>query len=232
MVIDLLFSIQFDEQDTNQSDTQNWLFLMSDKLILVTALAIWISTSAMAILEPCLPLWLLTQLHPKKWQLGTVFIPDSLGYLVGTNFFGSISFRCGQIKTAVAALMLVGVSCCVIPSATSVSSLIVPHFGLGLGIGIVDASLVPLMASIVDSKTLDDGSGSTDLTTNYGSVYAIQQTAVSLAYSVAPFLGGELTKVLGFPSLMRILGIVNFLYGPFLVFMTMRINLVVRPKII
>lgn len=147
-----------EDQELPSSDTQNWMQLLSDKMILVIALAIWISTSAMAILEPCLPIWLLSQLHPKKWQLGTVFIPDSLGYLIGTNFFGSISFRCGQIRTAVMALMLVGLSCAIIPSATSVSSLIIPHFGLGLGIGIVDTSLVPLLASIVDSKMSDDAS--------------------------------------------------------------------------
>lgn len=127
-------------------------------MILVIVLAIWISTSAMAILEPCLPLWLLSQLHPKKWQLGTVFIPDSFGYLCGTNFFGAISFRYGQIRCAVTALMLVGISCIFIPAATSVSGLIVPHFLLGLGIGVVDTSLVPLLASIVDAKIMEDAS--------------------------------------------------------------------------
>ena len=41
----------------------------------------------MAMLEPCLPIWLMSTIHPEKWQLGTVFLPDSLGYLLGTNFF-------------------------------------------------------------------------------------------------------------------------------------------------
>lgn len=47
----------------------------------------------------------------QKWQLGTVFIPDSVGYLVGTNFFGGISYRVGRWRVAVAAMLLVGVSC-------------------------------------------------------------------------------------------------------------------------
>lgn len=42
---------------------------------------------------------------------------------------------------SVIAIMVVGVSCIVIPEAKTVSSLIVPHFCLGLGIGILDASL-------------------------------------------------------------------------------------------
>ncbi len=72
--------------------------------------AICISTTSMSILESCLPLWLLEKMNPtpEKWQLGikiiyisfnlniefvikfilkgTVFIPDSIGYLIGTNF--------------------------------------------------------------------------------------------------------------------------------------------------
>jgi DHA1 family solute carrier family 18 vesicular amine transporter 1/2 len=50
-----------------------------------------------------------------------------------------------------------------------------PHFGLGLGIGIVDSALVPMLANLVDTRHPN---------LHYGSVYALQQTAVSLAYSV------------------------------------------------
>lgn len=43
-----------------------------------------------------------------------------------------------------------------IPEAKQIANLIVPHFGLGLGIGVIDASLIPLLATIVDSKITDD----------------------------------------------------------------------------
>lgn len=56
-----------------------------------------------------------------------------------------------------------------------------------------------------------------DSESNYGTVYAIQQTSVSLAYSVAPLLGGEFAEWIGFPSLMTVIGILNILYGPVLV---------------
>jgi len=46
----------------------------------------------------------------QKWQLGTVFIPDSLGYLIGTNFFGTWSYTMGQWRMAVLATLLVGIS--------------------------------------------------------------------------------------------------------------------------
>lgn len=73
--------------------------------------AIWLSTSAMAILEPCLPVWLMENLHPKRWQIGTVFVPDSVGYFLGTNFFAAHSLRFGQLRVAVGCLLMVGVSC-------------------------------------------------------------------------------------------------------------------------
>ena len=53
--------------------------------------------------------------------------------------------------------------------------LVLPHFCIGLGIGIVDASLMPLLARLVERHGLTDG---------YGAVYALSQTAVCLAYSV------------------------------------------------
>lgn len=139
----------------------------------------------MAILEPLLPIWLITQLRPKKWQLGTVFIPDSMGYFIGTNFFGSFSYKVGQIKMSVLAIMVVGIACIIIPEAKNVSNLIIPHFCLGLGIGILDTSLVPFLARLTDTIMMQGNEAENDdVASNYGSVYAIQQTAVSLAYSI------------------------------------------------
>lgn len=175
-----------EEKQTSHGKYPQWINLISNRLILMSIVAIWLSTSAMAVLEPLLPIWLIAHLHPKKWQLGTVFIPDSLGYFIGTNFFGSIAFRVGQVKMSVIAIMVVGVACFVIPQAQTVASLIIPHFLLGLGIGVLDTSLVPFLARLADEtassiagKEIDEMSSS-----SYGSIYAIQQTAVSLAYSI------------------------------------------------
>ena len=51
-----------------------------------------------------------------------------------------------------------------IPEATSIWGLALPHFLLGLGIGIIDSALMPLLANLVD----EEGHGEA-----YGSVYAI-----------------------------------------------------------
>ncbi|KMZ05355.1 synaptic vesicular amine transporter [Drosophila simulans] len=201
-------------------DRPKWRTLLECKMILAIVLAIWFSTSTMAMLEPCLPIWLIQYLKPNKWQLGTVFIPDSVGYFVGTNFFGSIAYKYGQVKVSCISLLLVGVASILIPSATTVAQLLLPHFALGLGIGVIDAALVPLLATFVDATLAqeDQGEGSSSMS-SYGTVYAIQQTSVSLAYCLAPLIGGELAQTFGFAWLMRIVGIFNMIYGPILVYL-------------
>jgi MFS transporter, DHA1 family, solute carrier family 18 (vesicular amine transporter), member 1/2 len=49
----------------HENSSLNWRQLLTDRLILVIVLGIWVSTSAMSILEPCLPVWLIQHLHPK-----------------------------------------------------------------------------------------------------------------------------------------------------------------------
>lgn len=78
-----------------------------------------------------------------------------------------------------------------------------------IGIGIIDSALVPLLAHLVDTRHQ----------AHYGSVYALQQIAVSLSYSVGPIIGGEFVKVVGFPWVIRTVGIINFLYCPLLIYL-------------
>ena len=51
-----------------------------------------------------------------------------------------------------------------LPEATTILGLALPHFILGLGIGIIDSALMPLLATLVDEE--EHGKA-------YGSVYAI-----------------------------------------------------------
>ncbi|XP_050314660.1 synaptic vesicular amine transporter-like [Anthonomus grandis grandis] len=183
-----------------------WVELLKNKVIVISGLSICISTSSMAILEPCVPMWLLTHMHPRpsKWQLGAVFIPDSVGYFIGSHFAGLISVEPWRIS--ISAMVVAGLSCIYLPEANSMAQLSIPHFGLGLGVGAVDASLVPLLANFVDNQ------GSTQ----YGPVYAFQQAAVAVAYSFGPLLGGQAVQIFGFPWLMRLVGFVNLMFCPFL----------------
>ncbi|XP_042871828.1 synaptic vesicular amine transporter-like [Penaeus japonicus] len=184
--------------------------LLRDPYILVTAGAIMVATSAMAVLEPCLPIWLTDTLHPETWQLGTAFIPDSVGYLLGTSCTAGPAFRLGRWKVAMGALVLVAIAAATVPEAQSMLALAGPHLFLGLGVGTVDATLMPLLASLVDSRHAAD----------YGAVYAIAEAAVALAYGLGPLVGGAIVKRIGFPWLMRGVAIVNLCYCPLLILLT------------
>lgn len=123
--------------------------------------------------------------------------------------------------------------------------LLLPHFTLGLGIGILDAALVPLLATIVDDehsrRSIDIFADVTTTTTtvvltveqtnvkesnsdgccvaivaNYGIVYAVQQMAVSLAYAMAPLLGGLFAQYISFGWLMTVIGCTNVGYAMFM----------------
>lgn len=102
-------SLPLNGENQVQSTTK-WQIILQNRTILLLMAAICLSTSAMAILEPCLPIWLMEHVHVANWQLGTVFIPDSLGYFVGTNCFGAIAYRYGQIEVSCISLLLVGIS--------------------------------------------------------------------------------------------------------------------------
>lgn len=120
-------------------------------------------------------------------------------------------------RIAFSAMVLTGLSCCALPLATTMSQLSIPHFGLGLSVGAVDAALVPLLANLVDLKGGNQ----------YGRVYALQQVSVSLAYSFGPLLGGQAIHLLGFPWLMRLVGFINIAFCPFLVELeTVKVSLI------
>ncbi|XP_008199134.3 synaptic vesicular amine transporter [Tribolium castaneum] len=209
--VSIVLQILYIEDGTNdviidEINCSQFISLLQDKQIIITTFTICICTSTMAILEPCVPMWLLAHLNPppSRWQLGAVFIPDSVGYFIGSHFAGLLPIAPWRI--AFSALVLAGLSCCALPLAVSIYQLSIPHFGLGLSVGAVDAALVPYLANLVDSK----GSN------QYGTVYALQQVFVSLAYAFGPLLGGHAVRVLGFPWLMRLIGFMNLMFCPLL----------------
>ncbi|KAJ8945106.1 hypothetical protein NQ318_001571 [Aromia moschata] len=209
IVLQVVYLEEDQTEDTVQPFQENYIECMSilrDKNTLITTFCICICTSTMAILEPCVPMWLIARLNPPptRWQLGEVFIPDSVGYFIGSHFAGLLPVLPWRI--AISAMVLAGLSCCALPLANTMAELALPHFGIGLGVGAMDAALVPMLANFVDSK------GST----HYGPVYALQQASVAVAYSFGPLLAGQTIHVFRFPWLMRIVGFLNLLVCPLL----------------
>ena len=97
-------------EEENEKPT-DFLKLFTNINILIVTGAVWVSTTAMALLEPCLPIWLMETIQPEKWQLGIVFLPDSIGYLIGTNFFAVPALKFGRHWVAMIALSMVSIGC-------------------------------------------------------------------------------------------------------------------------
>ncbi|KAK3799315.1 hypothetical protein RRG08_048822 [Elysia crispata] len=178
--------------------------LLKDHYILIASGAVMLTTMSMSVLEPTVPLWVMSTMEVKNWELGLVFLPDSVGYLMGTNCFGLPARNMGRWMCTIFCMLLIALCLICLPFATSLPQLILPHFGLGLGLGITDAAVMPLLALLVDLRH----------EAFYGCVYAVVQLAVCLAYFVGPSVAGLLVSAVGFPWLMRGMALMNIVYCP------------------
>ncbi|NXH44155.1 VMAT1 protein, partial [Dicaeum eximium] len=178
--------------------------LLRDPYILVAAGALCFSNMGVAMLEPTLPIWMLQTMCSPQWQLGMAFLPASISYLIGTNLFGILANRMGRWLCSMIGMAVVGISLLCVPLATNIYGLIGPNAGLGFAIGMVDSSMMPIMAYLVDLRH----------TSAYGTVYAIADVAFCMGFAVGPSTGGAIVRALGFPSLMVIVGVLNVAYAP------------------
>ncbi|XP_028966857.1 chromaffin granule amine transporter-like [Galendromus occidentalis] len=65
--------------------------MLTEPVVIIATGATLLSSASIAILEPTLPIWLIDTFNPPRWQIGTVFLPDSIGYFVGTHFFTHVT---------------------------------------------------------------------------------------------------------------------------------------------
>uniref|UniRef100_A0A8C6X663 Solute carrier family 18 member A2 n=1 Tax=Naja naja TaxID=35670 RepID=A0A8C6X663_NAJNA len=185
------------------------LTLLRDPYILIAAGAICFANMAIAMLEPALPIWMMETMCSSKWQLGIAFIPASISYLIGTNLFGKLAHKMGRWLCALTGMIIVGISILCVPFAKNIYGLIVPNFGVGFAIGMVDSSLMPIMGYLVDLRHVSV----------YGSVYAIADVAFCMGFALGPSVGGAIAKSIGFPWLMTIIGLIDILFAPLCLFL-------------
>uniref|UniRef100_A0AAQ5Y021 Major facilitator superfamily (MFS) profile domain-containing protein n=1 Tax=Amphiprion ocellaris TaxID=80972 RepID=A0AAQ5Y021_AMPOC len=185
------------------------LTLMKDPYILIAAGAICFGNMAIAMMEPTLPIWMMETMCARKWQLGVAFLPASISYLIGTNIFGTLAHKMGRWLCALIGMMVVGISVICVPFARDIYGLILPNFGVGFAIGMVDSSMMPIMGYLVDLRHVSV----------YGSVYAIADVAFCMGFALGPSIGGSVAESIGFPWLMTIIGVVDIFFAPLCLFL-------------
>uniref|UniRef100_A0A8B9KQN9 Solute carrier family 18 member A1 n=1 Tax=Astyanax mexicanus TaxID=7994 RepID=A0A8B9KQN9_ASTMX len=185
------------------------LTLLKDPYILISAGSLCFANMGVAILEPTLPIWMMQTMCSQKWQLGVAFLPASVSYLIGTNLFGLLANKMGRWLCSMIGMFIVGISLICVPLASNIYGLIGPNGGLGFAIGMVDSSMMAIMGYLVDIRH----------SSVYGSVYAIADVALCMGFAIGPSTGGAIVRVIGFPYLMVMIGIVNILYAPLCYFL-------------
>uniref|UniRef100_A0A8C6KET7 Solute carrier family 18 member A2 n=1 Tax=Nothobranchius furzeri TaxID=105023 RepID=A0A8C6KET7_NOTFU len=171
--------------------------------------AICFGNMAIAMMEPTLPIWMMETMCARKWQLGVAFLPASISYLIGTNIFGTLAHKMGRWLCALIGMVVVGFSVLCVPFAKDIYGLILPNFGVGFAIGMVDSSMMPIMGYLVDLRHVSV----------YGSVYAIADVAFCMGFALGPSIGGSIAESIGFSWLMTIIGIVDIFFAPLCLFL-------------
>ncbi|XP_076141803.1 synaptic vesicular amine transporter [Alosa pseudoharengus] len=204
-----LFVLQPSKVEPESQQGTPILTLMKDPYILIAAGSICFANMAIAMLEPALPIWMMETMCPRKWQLGVAFIPASISYLIGTHIFGVMAHKMGRWLCSLIGMLLVGLSILCVPLAKDIYGLILPNFGVGFAIGMVDSSMMPIMGYLVDLRHVSV----------YGSVYAIADVAFCMGFALGPSAGGAIARSIGFPALMTIIGIIDILFAPLCFFL-------------
>ncbi|XP_034395428.1 synaptic vesicular amine transporter-like isoform X2 [Cyclopterus lumpus] len=186
------------------------LTLLKDLYILIAAGAICLTTLVIATIETALPIWMMKTMCASKWQLGTVFLTDSISYLVASNIFGHLSQKYSRSwLCACIGMILAGISTIAFGFSNNIYHVLVLNAIVGFSVGTVDSSIMPLMGNLVDLRYVPV----------YGTVYAIADVAVCIGFSLGPAIAGPIVKSIGFHWLMAIIGTANIIFSPLCIFL-------------
>ncbi|XP_044132844.1 chromaffin granule amine transporter-like [Bufo gargarizans] len=182
----------------------SYFSLLTDPYIVVAAVVLCLVNTAFGVVEPTLPIWMMETMCSPTWQLGLIFLPASVMYLLCTNLFGTLAYKMGRWLCALVGMILMGIGLLLVPLASNMYGLIGPVAVMGIAVGMVDTSIFSIMGQLVDLRH----------TSLYGGIYAISDAAICVGYALGPLCGGAIAEAIGFPWLVRICGILGIIVAP------------------
>ena len=195
-----------------KDNSSSILQLLSDHHILIVSGSLMLANMAVAMLQASLPIIMMDRMEVDLWEIGALFLPCSLSYMMGTCLFGYMSSALGRWLTSLLGLYTIGIAFICVIFIYTPQFLIFPMAATGFGIGMVDSSMMPELGNLVDLRH----------SAKYGSVYAIGDIAVCVGFAIGPALGGGLSKLIGFQWMAVTTCLLCFMYGPLL--------LILKPK--
>ncbi|OCT90126.1 synaptic vesicular amine transporter-like [Xenopus laevis] len=181
--------------------------LLADPYILVTVVGYFLTKLSSSLLQTILPLRMLEHMCAPSYQLGLAFVPAMLTCILTLNGFAILSLKWGRWLCLMLGLIFQGIGVICFPLAKNIFGLIGPSIVLGIGFSLVGASVVPMMAFLIDLRH----------TSVYGGIYAIMDSALCLAFAIGPLFGGAIASAIGFTWVMVILCVLQITYAPLLI---------------
>ncbi|XP_012814878.1 chromaffin granule amine transporter isoform X2 [Xenopus tropicalis] len=136
--------------------------------------------------------------------VGLAFVPAMLTTILTLNGFAILSLKWGRWLCLMLGFIIQGIGIICFPLAANIFGLIGPSIVLGIGTALVGASIMPLMAYLIDLRH----------TSVYGGIYAITDAAFCLGFAIGPLFGGAIASAIGFTWVMVILCVLLIIYAP------------------
>ncbi|XP_039260992.2 synaptic vesicular amine transporter-like [Styela clava] len=183
--------------------------MLKDPFILLGASALMLGNLGIGCMETGLPIWMMTTMCAEKWMLGVATLPVSISYLIMTV----VTPRIGSVRhrwiICLISYFVAAVGCVTFPQSKTFFQLFGPGILLGIAVGMVDATILPIMGNLADIRHASI----------YGSVYAIADASFCFAFIIGPLLAGSVIRFIGFAWLMYLVAILNVIFAPFVIFL-------------
>lgn len=186
--------------------------LFLDPYIAVCSGALVMANVSLAFLEPTIGVWMSMKMPDVDESLqGLIWLPAFFPHVAGVYLTVVLMKKYPQYPWLLAAIGLVmeGLSCFIVPFASSYVVLIIPLCFICFGIALIDTALLPMLGYLVDTRHVSV----------YGSVYAIADISYSMAYAFGPMVAGNVVANMSFFALNLGICLSNVLYAPVLAFL-------------
>jgi DHA1 family solute carrier family 18 vesicular amine transporter 1/2 len=191
-----LLLISDDKREDGAGESFALRALLSDRLVVLGGLAVLLTASAKALIEPVLPLHLSEELGASASAVGLLFGAATLAYGIFAPVIGALSDRLGRPLLFSLGLVALGISLplLVAPGNLWVEALAMAAFGIAVGCAL--APTTPFLAEAAERMGL----------TNYGLVYAFFNLAFAAGLTLGPVLAALLADDLSLSDGLLIAG--------------------------
>jgi MFS family permease len=218
--------ISIEEPEFN---SPSYMFMLKDMKIVTLLLAMFIANASIAFTEPILPVWW-KKIHllENPSLVGILFMAQTITYSVASPIAG----RFGKYRKYLIGLglfiMTLALGFLAVPR--HLAGVIPTLMGIGLAVGLIDGTCMPLLAKRLDemmeekfepsmgSPKSTRSSSTSKSTTSYGQIFALGDMAINMGFCLGPIIGTWLMQSLGFLFACVLIASINLAILPLMIF--------------